>query len=351
MFKRPPPPALDDESLARVRLAPQLLDYDHFAKRSHAQYLPYVMSFNPANYRSAAINTDALGFRYSITKTGEKISVETANDGSSDLTVNLLVGASPALGYGATSDAATVTSRLSAQDPAGLPWLNFAGHCYNSVQELMLFLLHKHRLPRVQRIVVMGGFNTLVMARLPEFQRGGLPPFYFCGEFYEKFDEIAVANGGVQSEHPLPKWPQEAGAVPPIHETIEQAVCEISNTLTTWSAVAKAMGAELNFLQQPLATWVRPPCKEEKILFDELDQISRLGTWQGLYGDISGEEVGEKFALALREVCESAGVPFQNLVPKIREQSETDWLFVDRAHFTDLGNEIVAQAIHETIHQ
>jgi len=303
MFKRQKaPPALDDKSLARVRLTPQILDYDHFAKRSHNQYLPYIMSFHPANYRSAAINTDGLGFRYSSTKAGDKISVETVNDLNSDQVVNLLVGASPALGYGATSDAMSVVSRLSARDADEVPWLNFAGHCYNSVQELMLFLLHKHRMERVRRIVVMGGFNTLVMARLPEFSRGGLAPFYFCGEYFEKFDEIAVANGGTPPAHSLPKWPEETNAVPPIAETIDRAILEIANTMMTWKAVADAMGAELDYLQQPLATWVRSPCDEEKILFDELDQISRLGTWQKLYGDISGEDVGEQLRLS-RILC------------------------------------------------
>ena len=255
-------PNLDDPSLARVRLTPQLLDYDHFAKRAHSQYLPYVMSFNPSNYSSTAINTDSLGFRIAHNKDGDPVSVGTLNSVASGEAVSLLVGASPSLGYGSTSDATSVVSRLAASDPENSTWLNFAGHCYNSVQELMLFILHQHRVKNIRRIVVMGGFNTLVMARLPEFSRGGLPPFYFCGEYFEKFDEIAVANGGNPPIARLPRWPSETISIPPISETLAQATLEIMNTITTWKALADSLGAQLDFLQQPLATCL---CSEFKL--------------------------------------------------------------------------------------
>ncbi|MBJ7264476.1 MAG: hypothetical protein JHC61_12495, partial [Burkholderiaceae bacterium] len=206
MFRTRKRIALDDPSLARVALTPQMLDYDSFASRGQSQYLPYVMSFNTADFSSAAINTDRLGFRFAHDVDGNALSVGTL-DVSRPRSVNLLIGASPALGYGASSDATSVVSRLSVTDPDGTPWLNFAGHCFNAVQELMLFMLHSHCLPKVKCIVVMGGFNTLVMARLPEFIRGELPPFYFCEEYYEKFDEIAEENGAKLSPARLPRWP------------------------------------------------------------------------------------------------------------------------------------------------
>ena len=71
------PPAgnhLADPDLARVRLTPQMLDYDEFAGRAHSQYLPYVMGFNRAGFRSASINTDELGFRFAHTSAGESVS-------------------------------------------------------------------------------------------------------------------------------------------------------------------------------------------------------------------------------------------------------------------------------------
>jgi len=348
MFKNRKRLALDDPSLSRVRTTPQILDYDRFSNRGKSQYLPYLMSFNAASFESKSINTDHLGFRISYDANGKAISVGTLDSSIPD-EVNLLVGASPALGYGATSDEKTVTSRLSAMDPDGTPWLNFSGHCFNAVQELMLFMLHSHRLPKIKNIVIMSGFNTLVMSRLPEFTRGELPPFYFCGEYYEKFDEIAEGNGAQITAAKLPKWPAETTAVPPIDQTIELASTESLRCLKTWKQLASSMGAELSYLMQPLATWVRTPCAEEQALFDELDQLSRLGTWQNLYGDISEPSVADEYADKLATGCHVLGIPFGNLVDDLKSSPNEDWLFVDRAHFTDLGNDIVAQAIHKHI--
>lgn len=246
MFKSRKPIALDDPSLERVKLTPHMLDYDHFASRSRSQYLPYVMSFNAANYRSASINTDRFGFRFAHDCKGQPISVGTLGTCSAT-EVNLLVGASPALGYGASSDEASVVSRLSSHDAHSTPWLNLAGHCFNATQELMLFMLHAHRLPKVREIVVMGGFNTLVMARLPEFIRSDLPPFYFCGEYYEKFDEIAEEHGAKLPPSKLPKWPSETTAVPPIAETLARATQDTLNCLALWKQFADARGATLSF--------------------------------------------------------------------------------------------------------
>ena len=110
--------------------------------------------------------------------------------------------------------------------------------------------------------------------------------------------------------------------------------------------MAKSLGADLSFVMHTLATCVRNPCAEEQILFDELDRISRLGTWQHLYGDISDASVAEQYADNLATGCHSLKIPFGNLVHDLRARPGDEWFFVDRAHFTDLGNDVVAQAIH-----
>lgn len=348
MFKKSKQMSLDDPRLLRVKITPQMLDYDQFSNRGRSQYLPYIMSFNAPSFKSASINTDHLGFRVSYDSKGNPFSVGTLSNNSFK-EVNLLIGASPSLGYGATSDKNTVSSRLSAMDPDGVPWLNFSGHCFNAVQELMLFILHSHRLPKIKNIVIMSGFNTLVMSRLPDFIRGELPPFYFCGEYYDKFDEIAEDNGSKIAVPKRPKWPKETTDIPPIEETIIRASNESLRCLKTWKQLSDSMGAELSYFMQPLATWVRKPCNEEQGLFNELDQLSKLGTWKNLYGDISEPKVADAYADKLAAGCQMLDIKFGNLVNDLRDIPSKDWLFVDRAHFTDFGNDIVAQAIHQHI--
>jgi hypothetical protein len=44
--------------------------------------------------------------------------------------------------------------------------------------------------------------------------------------------------------------------------------------------------------------------------------------------------------------CEREGVRFVDLNPIVHELSSPgDWLFVDRAHFTDVGSDLVARIL------
>jgi hypothetical protein len=107
----------------------------------------------------------------------------------------------------------------------------------------------------------------------------------------------------------------------------------------------------ISYVLQPLAFWVREePAPEERLLFDELDTISKLGTWQALYGDISTPEAHSAYAEALRSTCERRGVTFLDLNAILaKEASPKDWLYVDRAHYTDHGNDVVARLIAEQL--
>lgn len=50
---------------ARAELTPHMLQYDaQFSDSGETRWLPYIMYFHPAGYRSEVVNTDSLGFRY-----------------------------------------------------------------------------------------------------------------------------------------------------------------------------------------------------------------------------------------------------------------------------------------------
>ncbi|MEK8142211.1 hypothetical protein NKH18_05580 [Streptomyces sp. M10(2022)] len=97
-----------------------------------------------------------------------------------------------------------------------------------------------------------------------------------------------------------------------------------------------------------MATWVRESCSpEEKAIFGELDEISNF--WE-LYGDIATLEAGRRYAEALRVACEAQDVRFLDMSPVLAESvTENDWLYVDRAHFTDHGTEIVSGLLAESL--
>ncbi|MGY4915420.1 hypothetical protein ACWD9K_09355 [Streptomyces sp. 900116325] len=171
----------------RVTLTPQMLAYDDFDDRSRTRWLPYLMYFHRAGYRSDVGNTHEFGFRYSHGPGDGSASAGTvAQTGP----VRLLAGSSTAFGIGARSDAATLPSRLWSAYAPSAPWLNFAGRSYNSGQECTLFAVYRHLLTRVTDIVVFSGLNNLALSRLPKEQRSDHGGFFNCGEYYEQMEEL-----------------------------------------------------------------------------------------------------------------------------------------------------------------
>lgn len=329
---------------ARMTLTPQMAEYEQkFTDGGEVRWMPYLMYFHPVDHRSGVINTDSAGFRYSESLT-TRFSV--ADGGNSSGAVRLLVGSSTVFGIGASADSQTLASRLTQNDTRGQHWLNFGGRSFNSTQELVLFTLNRHRLPKVEEIVLFSGFNNLGLARQPENYRGEYGAFFNCHQF---FDALAPAQSapaswslsnlfGKTQEEPEPVAPQS------MEEQIEYAANLTLQHLDIWRALAADMGAKLTFILQPLAGWVRETASpEEQQLFAELDQA---GNFTEVYGDILQTSVREAYAQRLRVGTQDMGVGFVDITPMLAEAlSPEDWLFVDRIHFTDFGNDLVSKLI------
>ncbi|CAL9442321.1 Inducer of phenazine A [Streptomyces atacamensis] len=335
-------------SSQRELLTPQMLRYDDFDDRAETRYLPYLMYFHRAGYRSETVNTDRLGFRISCGAT-EQGSVEKPPKGP----VRLLAGSSTPFGIGATSDAATMASRLWSKYAPSVPWLNFAGRSHNSMQELLLFLMHRHLLPELEEIVVFSGLNDLALSRLPQWQRGEHGAFFNCGEYFEQMEDLRARHrkpkrGFGRRSAAAGAEEHEEHVVPPLGERIAYAVELTARHLASLRLLAEPTGARITYVLQPLATWVREsPSPEERAVFGELDEISNF--WE-LYGDIATMETGRKYAEALRTACEAQGVRFLDISPVIAGSvTERDWLYVDRAHFTDHGTEVVSGLLADSL--
>ncbi|MDG4767442.1 Inducer of phenazine A [Solwaraspora sp. WMMD406] len=341
---------------ARAALTPQMLQYDDFDDRSQTRWLPYLMYFHRADYRSDVITTDRLGFRPSQGPQGPDgaghAGQASAGARLPDGSVRLLVGSSSAFGIGVTADDQTMATLLWSRYAPSKPWLNFAGRSFNSTQEAMLFLLFRHLLPPIDEIVFFSGLNDLALSRLPAEQRGEHGAFFNCGEYFNAMETLRAAHrkpqgrlgrrlragGGTAS----PTEPE----VRPLPERVSGAVELTARNLDSWRLLAP--DARISYVLQPLATWIRDdPAPEERQLFGELDEISNF--WQ-LYGDIATRETGRTYAAQLREACEKRDIRFVDISPALAETvSPTDWMFVDRAHFTDLGSDIVTRVLAEQL--
>lgn len=338
--------------LHRERIAPQMFQYADFDDRGNVRWMSYLMYYHRANYRSSAINTDAGGFRYSHNGKGDVASVgERIPDGP----VNILSGTSSALGVGATGDDKTLPSRLWSEHASSNPWLNMAGRSYSATQELLLFMFHRHLLPQVDNVVILSGFNELATSRLPAELRGDHGGFFFCGEFFDAMEGVKAqhrkANAKLKGNVKVDPVVVTDTAPHVLSTFIERAVADTERNLANWKLLTAPHGSRISYVLQPMSYWVRDePAPEEKLLFDETDRISKMGTWEQLYGEVSTEQAHRDYAAALAAACERQSVEFVDLNGLMASALTPDtWAYVDRAHYTDLGHDIVARLLAESL--
>lgn len=324
-----------------------------FSDEGQIRWLPYVMYFHPAGYRSPVVSTDSLGFRRT-TWSGRPVDVA---DHPPEGPVDVLAGGSTVFGIGASRDAATLASAMNrhARGRSG-PWLNMGGRSHNSAQELFLHVLTRHRLAGIRRIVLFSGFNDLGLARLPasmRFEGGG---FFLSGTFFERLDgghprsrgrrgrpsrpSATAGTGGKAATSP------GTGEPPTLDRQLAYAADLVLRHLGVWKALAADAGAELTYVLQPLATWVREVgTAEEVALFSCLD---RLGSFGDRYGDVAAPQAGRRYAELLGAGCARLGVPFVDFAPlAARALGPRDWMFVDRIHYTDFGYDLAARLLLE----
>jgi lysophospholipase L1-like esterase len=80
---------------------------------------------------------------------------------------------------------------------------------------------------------------------------------------------------------------------------------------------------------------------EEQGLVAEQDRIG--GRWQRILEAVLDDEHHQWFSAGLGQACEQAGVCFLDLSPALRQDGR--WLFVDRVHMNDDGQDLLAQAL------
>ncbi|MEV4756233.1 Inducer of phenazine A [Micromonospora sp. NPDC049559] len=330
---------------ARSDLTPQMSAYaDRFADSGLVRWHPNLIYFHPAKYRSTVVNTDSAGFRYSHRDSTRYSPVDHAGIDS----VRLIAGSSTVFGIGASSDAWTLASRMSTHDRREQPWMNFGGRSFNSTQELLLLVLYRHLLPRVDEIVLFSGFNNLGLARMPESRQEEHGTFFMYTRWHEAFDGADRTNKPLLSILRKREPERVEPVVPSLPEQLRYAADLTIRHLDGWRALAADWGAKLTFVLQPLSGWVRPRgTVEEEALFAELDAIGRFSEQ---YGDILDPDICTEYATLLEDQAKAMGVGFVNMSPILSESLRDDqWLFVDRIHFTDDGHDFVARKLLEVV--
>jgi len=347
-----------------------MADYDHMPSAD----LPYVMFMQAPNYATPSVNTDSFGLRYSTGPDGQQFGLKDLENRS----VNLFVGGSTAFGVGASHDSHSISSRLSGV--TGEYWLNIAGRAFSGKQELILFQSLLSHLGDIKKIVLFSGINDLTLHYLtPDV------PKPYGGFFHWTTFRRAMALAGLTKNrrrlatvlHPLTgdqvdfsriSAHQIPGAVfkslfSANNESVvswkEQAERQtqrkddllplVRNNLRTWKLLADGLGVELYFVLQPIYNWIdKPQCNEETKLFAELDGY--IHNQYKVLKEVLNRDMHDWYARNLEAICIDLKIDYSDMSMMMSGRyGEKDWIFVDRAHFTDAGYGIVAEKILEIV--
>lgn len=316
----------------RYQIAPQMRDYDLLGRK---RWLPYVMFFQPPGLTTSSFTTDEQGFRGTLCQ-GQRVCYCEFHTHPGRR--GLLLGASAAFGVGATSDGATLASRLN--DDGQRLWFNYAGRAFNSTQEILLFLLH---LPdRLDTVLLLTGVNHAVLSHLAQETSPVYNSFFFQSIFEQGMNGGPTPQrGGLwrllkgallrpqEERQPLPPAPASEA------QRYENALTCLRRDMRLWGLLREAMGFQLCFAFQPVLPWIDKPLTwQEQALFWITDTLFPEGSANG-FMDFLLRQKG-RFVADVESICSAQKIPFLDLnqSPAFRRP---DWLFVDRVHLTDAG--------------
>ncbi|MGA0571649.1 hypothetical protein ACO2Q9_13110 [Variovorax sp. VNK109] len=284
------------------------------------------MRLNRPNQKTAAVATDAMGFRVSHHGAREFCFAEYTSRGDA----SVLLGNSVAFGVGASSDEASLASQLALI--SGRPWFNLSSRASNIMQDVMSLLLlgaSQHH-----DIVLMSGVNDLLFALHFESADPHFPVFWGNDQF-SKLNEISAIE------------PHDRRLKLSLDERYAHALASIDRAFLLLARFAVNRESRILFALQPLLAWMDKPLHvNEAAMCERWDLVS-----SGFRATHRPEVIvpwKSRFALDISALCRKHQIDFLDL--NVQPSLLTgEHLFVDRIHLTDRGQRIVAALVLDAL--
>ncbi len=244
----------------------------------------------------------------------------------------LLLGGSTALSAGAPSEAATIHGQLEArladslEAAAQVEVAAAACQAWASSHERAFT---RARLLDLQPnlVVALSGLNDAHWGAL------GVDVDFFRAyddQFHWSLLSRVFGGSGVVLVDPVPAWGQRLAP-----DVVARRM--VANALATRAEVASQGGHYLFALQPSLATTSKPLSAREQALFD-----------RGHRGGTSNRYL--KLSLqAIASHARDTALDFVDLTPVFDGRTRQDEIFLDRYHFGDRGNGLIAEALAEAV--
>jgi hypothetical protein len=319
-------------------IAPYINEYNNIGEC----FCPYIMRISTPDYRSRVINTDSLGFRYTIMQDGKVISpFQSLLSLSEPLT--LCLGASALFGVGTSSDSTTIPSYLDTfgiQNP-----LNAGIRACNSTQELNAFsFLFPFVKDRLERVIIFSGINNLTLDFV------GSPALPYLNSLFNS-ESIKLALNKSNSLRYLSKllFVEILSRVKSDRSNKRAVVPRMPASFHTTAmleqvkALCDQICIPVYFFMQPIASVCKTShSSEEDALLNSLRTIDSQYLRSRLLDHI------DEYGVEIEKHCSERGIYFLDVNDHLAN-SHDSWYFVDSIHLSDDGSKACAKIISQYI--
>ncbi len=317
------------------QLTPQMKYYNNIG----FEWKPFLMNLQNANYRSEVVNTDDFGLRFNDKILNNSIFEEKKKNKKK----GILIGSSAVFGVGASSDELTIPSILS--NITDTHFYNIGGRAYSGFQEVILFNSLINNFEDLSEIIIFSGLNDIFLDNYIDNYDNVLGPIFFNNQFNEQMSNVGIGKKKKFINNFLDIFRKENKNFNKKNQNIFDI---IKRNLNCWSIIQKALNIKIIYILQPFAKWCKKEfCDEEKIIFNELDEVSsKVRNSLGLIN----MKIYEDFIIFLENTCNELGIKFFDCNKLLSNKNfDKKWIFVDRVHLTDSANNYVAQFIKSKI--
>lgn len=336
----------------RYKYAPQMKYYDYLG----FDFIPYATFVQKKSFSSEIINTDKYGYRF--TKFNNQVTNIENIDQYNE--VNLLIGASTVFGVGATNDEYTISSYLTKL--TGECWINLGIRSQNSLQEYINLIQYAFK-TKVKRIVFLSGGNDIYIDKLDQatdydlmfgwsdyhrlYSKGYTQKFNIFKRVYTKILSMIYS---VKTDKIIGKpYAMQMDIINNIKnkKEIEKITLEmkLDRNFRLYSSLAKALDCQIYYFQQPYLTWLDKVLSKEE---NELINNSKIREKNQTILEMDyNEKLKSEYCSLFQKHAQHNDIPYFNL--NSLKFTDNEFLFIDRMHLTDQGNEIVANQIKSII--
>ena len=345
----------------RYKLAPQMQVYD----KMRIDWKPYIMFFNESNFYSKVLNTDNFGLRFNNSSFKKKKSIFDEKIITKKRKA-ALIGASTAFGVGATKDENSISAQLSKK--TDFHFFNISGKAFSGYQETILFQTLLDKIGKIDKIVIFSGLNDIFMQYYIEDFDETLGPFFFNDVYIDAMNSYNLGWKRKSLRILLSPFLQKRinwsslskkelkQIVFGNKKIINKSLNKFDNlnylnqrNLKFWSSIQKLTKIKITYVLQPLSSWCEKKFSgEEKMIFNELDNTS-IRTFNVLrqLDKIRNYKI---YSRNLKNICNKNNIKFVDANELIKKSKfNREWLFVDRAHLTDLGYKRMSELLIEKI--